>query len=39
MLKVIFAQIILALFYPENSWLNELTSTKYLIFGEGQIRG
>lgn len=31
MLKVIFAQIILALFYPENSWLNELTSMDHMV--------
>lgn len=31
MLKVIFANIILALFYPENSWLNELTSMDHMV--------
>lgn len=31
MLKQIFATIILSLFYPEGSWLNELTSMDHLV--------
>ncbi|MGI6718988.1 MAG: hypothetical protein ACOX4D_07655 [Bacteroidales bacterium] len=31
MLKQIFASIILALFYPEGSWLNELTSMDHMV--------
>ena len=31
MLKEIFAAIILALFYPDDSWLNELTSMDHMV--------
>ena len=31
MLKQIFAAIILALFYPDDSWLNELTSMDHMV--------
>ena len=31
MLKQIFAAIILSLFYPEGSWLNELTSMDHMV--------
>ena len=31
MLKQIFASIILALFYPDGSWLNELTSMDHMV--------
>ncbi len=31
MLKQVFAAIILALFYPEGSWLNELTSMDHMV--------
>ena len=31
MLKEIFAAIILALFYPDGSWLNELTSMDHMV--------
>ena len=31
MLKEIFAAIILGLFYPEGSWLNELTSMDHMV--------